>query len=127
MRLILDTHVLIWWLRGDPKLGPKTRTAIENPESILLISAASPWEMSVKFRIGKLDERGSRAWLDAEAAGCTLVPITSEHLAALESLPRRHGDPFDHLILAQAKVEEALLVTNDRRMLGYDIPCLRVT
>lgn len=127
MRLILDTHVLIWWLRGDPKLGPKTRTAIENPESILLISAASPWEMSVKFRIGKLDERGSRAWLDAEAAGCTLVPITSEHLVALESLPRRHDDPFDHLILAQAKVEEALLVTNDRRMLGYDIPCLRVT
>lgn len=126
MRLLLDTHVLIWWQRNDPKLGPKTRAAIENPTSTILISAASHWEMSVKFRVGKLDERGSRIWERAEAAGCTIVPITRDHLVALESLPRRHGDPFDHLILAQAKAENALLVTNDRKMLGYDVPCLRV-
>lgn len=127
MRLLLDTHVLIWWLRRDPKLGVKTRHAIASPENAVMISVATPWEMTVKYRIGKLDERGAGAWLEAERAGFTLLPLTSDHLAVLETLPRRHGDPFDHLIIAQAKAENALLVTNDRKMLGYDVQCLRVS
>jgi PIN domain nuclease of toxin-antitoxin system len=124
VRLLLDTHVLIWWLRSDHKLNPKVRAAVGDPTNTVLISVASAWEMSVKFRIGKLDERGSNAWRDAESSGFTLLPITASHLAELEMLPRRHGDPFDHLILAQAKAEGATVVTSDRAMLYYGVPCL---
>jgi PIN domain nuclease of toxin-antitoxin system len=125
VRLLLDTHVLIWWLRDDQKLNPKARAALSYPTNTVLISVASAWEMSIKFRIGKLDERGSKAWREAESAGFALLPITASHLAELELLPRRHGDPFDHLILAQAKAEGATVVTSDVAMLHYGIPCLR--
>jgi PIN domain nuclease of toxin-antitoxin system len=126
MRLLLDTHVLLWWLRDNPKLGPRSRAAIAAPGVELLVSIASFWEMSIKARNGKSDEPGSTLWNDAIAQGVTVLSLNSEHLRALEVLRQvvKHNDPFDHLILAQAKAERALLVTSDRLMRQYDVPFL---
>ena len=127
MKLLLDTHILLWWLRDNPKLGPRTRAVIAQSESRLLVSVASFWEISIKARKGQFDDPGSSLWVDAVAQGIEVVGINSQHLEAMERLPneRAHGDPFDHLILAQTIVEGALLVTSDRDLLKYDVPMLR--
>lgn len=126
MKLLLDTHVLLWWLRDNPKLGPRSRKAISAPGVELLVSVASFWEMSIKARSGKSNEPGSSLWNDATAQGVKVLSLNSAHLRALESLRQiaKHNDPFDHLILAQAQAERALLVTSDRLMKQYDVPCL---
>lgn len=127
MKLLLDTHIMLWWLRDSPKLGPRTRAAIAQSDSRLLASVASFWEISIKGRKGQFDEPGSSLFAEAMAQNIEVVGVNPEHLHALEKLPldRTHNDPFDHLILAQAIVERALLVTSDRELLKYDVPVLR--
>lgn len=127
MKLLLDTHIMLWWLRDNPKLGPRTRSVIARSDSRLLVSVASFWEISIKARKGQFDEPGSSLFTDAIAQGIEVVGVNSQHLEALERLPndRVHDDPFDHLILAQTIVEGAFLVTSDRDLLKYDVPVLR--
>jgi PIN domain nuclease of toxin-antitoxin system len=127
VRLLLDTHVMLWWLRDNPKLGQRTRAAISDCRGSLLVSIASFWELSIKARNGKIDEFGSQLSDEVEKDGIQILGVRSAHLAELERLPRiaGHGDPFDHLILAQAKAERALLVTADRELEVYGIPTLR--
>jgi PIN domain nuclease of toxin-antitoxin system len=127
VKLLLDTHVMLWWLRDNPKLGSRTRQAISDSRANLLVSIASLWELSIKARLGKIDELGSLLHDEARAAGLEVLAVAAAHLAELERLPRipGHGDPFDHLILAQAKAEKALLVTADRVLDAYGIPTLR--
>ncbi|SEJ83903.1 PIN domain nuclease, a component of toxin-antitoxin system (PIN domain) [Sphingobium sp. AP50] len=127
MRLLLDTHVLIWWLRDDPRLGAKARRIIADPRVRVMASIASPWEMSVKCRIGKLTERGADMleWLDGQ--GVATLPIRAADLHALEALPLLHRDPFDHLLIAQAQVEDARIMTDDGLILRYGVPCIGVS
>ncbi len=120
---MLDTHVLLWWMQDNPRLGQRARALIADGSNDILVSAASPWEMSIKYRIGKLSEKGSDAAINLESEGFDLVPIQTAHLKALEELPRHHSDPFDHLIIAQARVENATLLTSDREMTAYGIKC----
>jgi PIN domain nuclease of toxin-antitoxin system len=126
MKLLLDTHVLIWWLRDDFRLGRRARAMIADPTVRLLASIASPWEISVKYRIGKMTERGGDMldWLTR--ASVQVLPLRLEDLHALESLPLIHRDPFDHLIVAQALVEDAHIMTDDRMMAAYKVPCIGV-
>ncbi len=126
MKLLLDTQSLIWWLNDDPKLGPRTRSLIAASQSVVLVSVVSFWEVSIKHRIGKLDERGSELMNEAQSSGFEIVEIEREHLAALETFVAipGHKDPFDHLILIQAKACDAVLVTSDRQLRGYDVRCL---
>lgn len=126
MKLLLDTHVLLWWLGDNPRLRPRARAAIADPNVTVLVSVASGWELSVKYRLGKSAELGSLILHQAADEGFQLVAVKREHLAALERLPRvnGHGDPFDLLLLAQALVEDAQLMTSDRMMPEYGIRCI---
>ena len=128
MRLLLDTHVLIWWLRDNPLLRPRARTLIANSEGEVLFSVVSCWEASVKHRVGKMDICGSDLFNLAVAERFLPIGVEVGHLEELDRLPRiaAHGDPFDHLLLAQAKGENATLMTHDRAMTRYGIPCIGV-
>jgi PIN domain nuclease of toxin-antitoxin system len=128
MKLLLDTHVLLWWLKDDPQLRSRVRAIMADRENEVFVSAASFWELSIKRRKGGIVDGGSKTWREAVAEGFTALSVLPQHLEALESLPvvPRHNDPFDHLILAQASVEQAAVITHDRAMTAYGIPCIGV-
>ena len=126
MKLLLDTHSLIWWFDDDQRLGQRARAMIADSRSTVLVSSFSFWEMSIKHRIGKLDHIGSVLMQETLACGFDIVALAPEHLAWLEKMPSSpdHKDPFDHIILAQAAVAGAILITDDAKMRGYGIRCI---
>lgn len=128
MRLLLDTHVLIWWLRDNPQLGQRPRALIADSSVEVLFSAVSCWEASLKYRLGKMEMAGELIWRLALDEGFESITIQPNHLAELERLPVvvDHRDPYDHLILAQARAEGASLMTNDRILTRYGVPCVGV-
>lgn len=121
MRLLLDTHVLIWSMDNERRLGPRVHALLTDPANIVLISIASLWEIAIKIRIGKL--RGDLAAIDdaIDAQGFTRLPIALPHLEAMAALPDYHRDPFDHLLIAQAQVEGLTFVTADRHATRYKV------
>ena len=122
MRLLLDTHVLIWWDEGR-KLAPEARRAIEEAEEVF-VSAASAWEISIKVALGRL--RPSRTVEEAAAdSGFTELPVTFRHASRVGTLAPHHRDPFDRLLVAQADVESLTLVTRDPAFAPYGIEVLR--
>jgi PIN domain nuclease of toxin-antitoxin system len=116
MRLLLDTHALLWWLDGDPSLSMAAQQAIADPDNEVWVSAASGWEITTKHRLGKLPGAGTVA---ADVAGCLSaqgfveLPISMEHGARAGSLPGPHRDPFDRVLIAQAMLEALVLVSNE--------------
>ena len=118
MRLLLDTHVLLWWLADDPSLGAEARTAIAAGESTVFVSAASAWEISIKQAVGKLHGPSD---LERQLAPNRFEPlaITIAHVYEAGTLPRHHDDPFDRMLVAQAMAAGLTLVTRDRRMARY--------
>lgn len=126
MRLLLDTHILLWWLRDRLQLREEARALIASPKVEVLVSTASFWEIAIKFRLGKLEMSSSDAFQLASGEGFGNLSIKAEHIAQVELLPKiaGHRDPFDHLLLAQAKVEEAALMTSDRILARYGIRCV---
>lgn len=116
-RLLLDTHILLWWLSGHARLSTRARKAITEAEFVY-VSAISAWELSIKAAIGKL-----RAPDDLEAQmneNCFVpLPITVAHAVAAGKLPRHHGDPFDRMLVAQAWLESLTLLTSDTRLTAY--------
>jgi len=121
MRLLLDTHALLWWLADDDRLGPRARDLIEDPGNDVLISVVSLWEIVVKVRVGKLDA-SIEDILDAiEREGFTLLSIRGAHLLGLTDLPMHHRDPFDHLLTAQAIAEQATFVSEDQHACKYPV------
>jgi PIN domain nuclease of toxin-antitoxin system len=126
MRLMLDTHALLWWLRDNPRLGPQTRALIADPRNETMISIASFWEISIKLRLQKIDESGASVLREIISENFAIVEIEADHLEQVEQLPKvpKHNDPFDHLILAQAQVEGAIIITSDIDMSRYGIPCI---
>jgi PIN domain nuclease of toxin-antitoxin system len=128
MRLLLDTHVLLWWQGDDPRLGSRVRALIADPDHQTVISWASLWEISIKYRKGKLDVSGAEVASEAVDDRFEFLDVNASHLAAYENLPKvaGHNDPFDHLLLAQAKVENIPLITADRHMTAYGVRCVGV-
>tara|TARA_R110000782_G_scaffold78276_8_gene155433 strand:- start:86825 stop:87208 length:384 start_codon:yes stop_codon:yes gene_type:complete len=126
MKLLLDTNALIWWLTDNPKLGRRARAMIADPRNSVTTSIVCLWEISIKWRVSKMDNPGTYFANLLEEQRIELIPMTSEHLAAFEQLPFLHPDPYDHMILAQAQVEEARIMTSDQRMADYKIPCVGV-
>jgi len=114
LRLLLDTHALVWWVEGSQLLSDAARTAIADNE--VLVSAASAWEITTKFRLGKLPsaERMARRFA-AEVAVEGFVPlaVTLDHAALAGSLDIPHKDPFDRLLIAQAQIERVPIVSNE--------------
>jgi PIN domain nuclease of toxin-antitoxin system len=126
LKLLLDTHALLWGLSGDSRLGPKTRDLIVDPGNEILFSIVSLWEIAVKIRIGKLEGQIEEIAKAAVVAGMDLLSISVAHLLTLKNLPSHHRDPFDHLLIAQAIVEDAIFVSDDRHVRRYGVrhlPC----
>ena len=124
MKLLLDTHLLLW-AAGEPKrLSKQARTLIDNPDNELLFSAASLWEVAIKRGLGredfKVDARLLRRGLLDN--GYSELPIISDHVVATESLPAIHKDPFDRVLVAQATVEGITLLTIDSLVAQYPGP-----
>jgi PIN domain nuclease of toxin-antitoxin system len=120
MTLLLDTHVLLWWLADDPRLTPAMREAIADPSTAVMVSAASAWEVAIKAAAGKLTVPDG---LPQELArhGFDELPVTVEDGLAAGALPRHHGDPFDRMLIAQATRRRIVVVTADRRFADYDV------
>lgn len=117
MRLLLDTHALIWWSLGHPGLSSRARAAIADDASEVFVSAASVWEVAIKFALGKFPEAGAFvASLKAGQAvpGMTPLPILAAHAVHAGLLATSHKDPFDRMLIAQAQLENLLLVSNER-------------
>jgi PIN domain nuclease of toxin-antitoxin system len=126
VKLLLDTHALLWWLADDARLGERARALIEDPANDVLVSVASLWEIVVKVRVGKLEADVAQVAAASEAGGFALLGIGVAHLTAVASLPARHRDPFDHLLVAQAFAEDADFLSDDRHAPLYPIrsvPC----
>ncbi len=116
MRLLLDTHALLWWLLGDARLAPPAHDAIADEESVVLVSAATAWEIATRTRIAKLPDAEALAQNLAavvEANGFRSLPISLEHGQRAGSLPGPHKDPFDRMLVAQAQAENLILVSNE--------------
>jgi PIN domain nuclease of toxin-antitoxin system len=123
VRLLLDTHAFLWWLQDDPRLGPAGRGAIEKPENLVFVSAASAWEIALKRALGKLEAPGDIGeWIDGNSF--TRLPIEVDHAVAAAGLPDHHRDPFDRLLVAQAQLEGLTLVADDERIARYDVALL---
>ena len=123
MSLLLDTHVLLWWLTDDERLPERMRTAVADGENEVLVSAASAWEMSIKAALGKLTvPEGLREELQQQ--GFTELAVTVDDGLAAGALPRHHDDPFDRVLIAQAARRGLELLTVDRRFGDYDVRLL---
>lgn len=121
MRLLLDTNVVLWWMSRDDPLRTEAGRLIAEPDNEVLLSVISLWEIAIKNRVGKLDVPIGEVTALAEAQRFTRVGIEDAHLDALAGLPRHHGDPFDHLLIAQAIAEGAAFVTRDRMAARYPV------
>lgn len=116
MRLLLDTHALLWWLDGDRRLPRKARAAIGDKDNTILVSAASAWEITTKARLGKLPGATEVA---ADVAGClarqafSSLDITVLHAQRAGRLPGDHRDPFDRMLIAQSQLEDVPIVSDD--------------
>ena len=120
MTLLLDTHVLLWWLFDDERLTPAMRAAIADPRTSVAVSAASAWEMAIKAARGKLTIPEDLAE-EIARQGFEGLPVTVEDSLAAGALPRHHDDPFDRMLIAQAVRRRFVLVTADRRFADYDV------
>jgi PIN domain nuclease of toxin-antitoxin system len=122
VRLLLDTHVLIWWDEGA-RLSPPARTAIEEAQQVH-VSAVSGWEIAIKTALGRL--RPSRSVADAIAdSGFEELPLRLRHAEALERLPLHHRDPFDRMLAAQALADDLVLVTRDGVFAAYELKLIK--
>lgn len=121
MRLLLDTHALIFWLTDDRRLGAAARERIADPANAVLVSVVALWEIVLKQRIGKVQADLGRILELVGRNGFELLPIRPAHLLSLAALPMHHRDPFDHLMMAQAIAEDATFMSKDRRAGAYPV------
>ena len=124
MRILLDTHALLWWLASDPALSRVAHRLISNTANTIIVSAASAWEISIKVRNGKLPSAASLAgdfegWL--ERAGFSQLPVSMNHAIRAGQLPGPHRDPFDRMLIAQTQAENLALVSNETAFDRYGV------
>lgn len=127
MNLLLDTHAFIWWDSEPAKLSAQVLALCQDSRNTLLLSVASVWEMQIKLQLGKLKLTLPLAEIvesQRQRNNILVLPIALAHVLTLEELPAHHRDPFDRLLIAQAKVEDATLVTNDPIFVKYDVRVL---
>ena len=124
MNLLLDTHVLLWWLDANPSLSEKAKETIADGNNLVLISAAVIWEIRIKEALGKL-EIPSNFRRVLERQPFEMLAINAEHAHAVGDLPAHHRDPFDRMLIAQAKVERLTIVTRDAIVKQYKIPIIQ--
>jgi len=118
LRLLIDTHLLLWWLAGDPSLSEEARALISDPENTIFVSAVSLWEIWLKESLGKLrlpadfEQKLARESFES-------LPLTGAQTREVALLPWHHRDPFDRMLVAQSRVEHLTLLTVDERVAAY--------
>ena len=123
MKALLDTHILLWWLADDPSLPALAADAISNPDVDVIVSSATAWEMAIKRAAGRLEVPDDLLGA-LQANGFDSLSITVAHAIAAGRLPEHHSDPFDRMLIAQARIEGLTLITVDRRFPEYDVDLL---
>lgn len=123
MRLLLDTHAFLWWMEDSPEIGGAARTAIGDPDNDILISTASLWEITIKRALGKLAFPANLERVLREE-GFAILPITFPHLRQLGALPFLHRDPFDRMLIAQARAEGIRIATRDAKFAPYGVAAI---
>jgi PIN domain nuclease of toxin-antitoxin system len=127
MKLLLDTHIFIWWADQPERLSPAALSALEDEANELLLSVASVWEMQIKIQLGKLKLSLPLKELvknQQETNDLTVSPVALAHVLALDSLPFHHKDPFDRLLIAQSISEGLTVVTTDSQFSAYSVKLL---
>jgi len=120
LKLLLDTHAALWWLSGDERFGEQAERQLTDETNQVLLSAAVVWEVAVKRSLGKLEAPEDLA-PTLLSAGAQALPVSLEHAAAVERLPWHHRDPFDRMLVAQASIEGAALVSGDDALRPYGV------
>ena len=124
MKLLLDTHVLLWWLADDATLKQSARGLIGDAQNSVFVSAVCVWEIRIKQSLGKLDvPEDFKEVLAREPF--LFLDVTADHAHAIADLPALHRDPFDRMLIAQARVERLTVITHDPRFEGYEIEVIR--
>ena len=123
MKLLLDSHTFLWWNNEPDKLSPRVLEMCKNSENALFVSVASIWELQIKFQLGKLRLYKPLAEIirQEQENGIEILSVEAPHVFALDSLPNHHKDPFDRLLVAQALVEGAVLVSADPLVKQYPV------
>lgn len=121
MRILLDTHALLWWLAGDNALGERARAQIEEPENSIFVSAASLWEIAIKQGLGKIEIDLAEIEKEIAHQGMVRLGIEADHLIELTSLPAHHRDPFDRMLISQARAGDMPLMTADAQIAPYSV------
>ena len=124
MRALLDTHAFLWWLAGDISLSAAARDAIDDEDSTIFVSAATAWEIATKHRLGRLPGASSIAsdiQSSVQAQAFTPMDVTMRHGQRAGALPGYHRDPFDRMLIAQALLEDCVLVSNERVFDRYGV------
>ena len=120
MKVLLDTHVLLWWLADDAALSLRGRALLESTGNVLFVSAVSIWELRIKQALGKIELPSDFAEV-LEAQGFEALPVTIAHAHALSGLPMHHRDPFDRMLVAQASSDGLTLATHDEHLTRYSV------
>ena len=124
MNLLIDTHVLLWWLDDHPSLSKKVRVVIADGNNLVFVSAAIIWEIRIKQALGKLEVPANfRQVLNKQSF--EMLAITAEHAHAVKDLPFHHRDPFDRMLITQAAVEGFTIVSSDTNIQKYQVPIIR--
>jgi PIN domain nuclease of toxin-antitoxin system len=121
--ILLDTHILLWWLGDDRALPPLARDAIADPDTVVVVSAATAWEIAIKKATGRLEAPDDLLTV-LEDNNFDTLPITTSHALVAGALPPHHADPFDRMLIAQAQTDGLTLVSVDRRFPAYDVDLL---
>jgi PIN domain nuclease of toxin-antitoxin system len=124
MKLLLDSHAFLWWLADAPELPRRVRSGIGDPDNVVLVSAATIWEIEIKRALGRLEAGTADLVAEIEANGFGELPIRARHAEVAARLPRHHEDPFDRMLVAQSQAEGLICVTRDPAFGLYEVPCL---
>ena len=124
MKLLLDSHALLWWLFNDPKMSKKARELVADPQREVLVSSASAWEISTKHHLGRLPEadilvQDISMWI--ERAGFRELPVAVKHAQLAGGWTQSHRDPFDRMLAAQAELEQVAIVSRDKALDDFGI------
>ncbi|MBI3529688.1 MAG: type II toxin-antitoxin system VapC family toxin [Betaproteobacteria bacterium] len=119
MRLLIDTHLLLWWLAGGVRLPRRARGFLADTSNQVFFSAASIWEVSIKAALGKIEADSNEMLVALRSGGFEELPVTGRHASAVMRLPDHHRDPFDRMLVAQSLVESLVLLTDDRVLSKY--------
>ncbi len=118
-RILLDSHVFLWWMADDRKLKAEARAAIASPSALVHVSAATIWEIAIKARLGKVSPGTPSLSGEIAANGFVELPVLARHAESAGSLPPHHDDPFDRMLIAQSQLEGLTIVTHDKRFAPY--------